>query len=205
MAMTIETEGSTVEEAILAALKQLGVDRDNAIIEVLEEEGKGFFKRIGASKARVRVSVVDTGVEKIVALIKDIMENSKIDGNIEVIDDDDILNINITGPDLGLLIGKRGETLGAIQTIVNIVMKKVGSNKKAIIDIEGYRKRRTDNIIEIAQQTADKAIRTGKPLSLKPMNSYDRRIVHIALQENEKILTTSRGEEPERQIIISPR
>jgi spoIIIJ-associated protein len=204
MAITIEMEGNTVEEAISAALNQLGVDRENTIIEVLEEEGKGFFKRISAGKAKVRVSIVDTGIEKAVFLIKEIMEKSNIDGNIEVIDSVDSVMINISGPDLGLMIGKRGETLGAVQTIVNIVMRKAGSNKKAIIDIEGYRKRRTENIVEIAKQAADKAVRIGKPVALKPMNSYDRRIVHIALQENEKILTSSEGEEPDRQIVIMP-
>jgi spoIIIJ-associated protein len=203
MATTIEMEGSTVEDAIKAALKELGVDRENAIIEVLEE-GKGFFKRIGAGKAKVRVSVVDTGIEKIVALIKEIMEKSNVDGNIEVIDDESCVIINITGPDLGLMIGKRGETLGAIQTIVNIVMRKAGSTKKAIIDIEGYRQRRTDNIIDIARQAAEKAIKSGRPVPLRPMNSYDRRIVHMALQDNGEIITTSKGEEPERQVIISP-
>jgi spoIIIJ-associated protein len=205
MTMTIETEGNTVEEAILTALKQLGVDRENTIIEIIEEESKGFFKRIGANKAKVRVSIVDTGVEKIVTLIKEIMKKSNIDGNIEVIDSDENVTINITGPNLGLMIGKRGETLGAIQTIVNIVMRKAGSNKKAIIDIEGYRKRRTDNIVENAKQAAEKVVRVGKSIALKPMNSYDRRIVHIALQENKGVLTTSEGEEPDRQVIITPR
>jgi spoIIIJ-associated protein len=204
MATTIETEGNSVEEAISSALEQLGVERERTIIEILED-GRGFLKRLGGNKARVRVSVVETGTEKAINLIKEIMQKSNIEGNIEVIDDEDCVFINVSGPDLGLMIGKKGETLSAIQTIVNVVMRKVGSSKKAIIDIEGYRKRRIDNIVEIARNSADKATRIGKPVMLKPMNSYDRRIVHVALQDYNDIVTTSEGEEPDRQVVITPK
>lgn len=205
--MTVEAEGNTLDEAIEAALEKLGVAREEAQIEVLEEDKKGFLG-MGSSKARVRASKAPSaadGVEKTVALIKDIMKCSSLEGTVELKEELDSININIAGEDLGLLIGKRGETLGAIQTIANVVLRKSGTDKKLIIDVENYRKRREQNLVEIAKQAAERAVRSRRAVFLEPMNSYDRRTVHLALQENNSVVTVSEGEEPDRLVKIEPK
>lgn len=205
MATVVEKEGNTVEEAIKIALNELGIDRADANVEILEEESKGFFGRLGAGKARVRVSVIDRGVQKTETLIKEIMEHIGVDGHITTSESDDSIKVDITGGELGLLIGKRGETLGAIQTIANVALRKAGTEKKLIVDIENYRQRRTESLTEMAKQAAEKVARTGRPVLLKPMNAYDRRMVHLALQDNDKVYTESQGEEPDRLVKVLPK
>ncbi|HEY3373980.1 MAG TPA: RNA-binding cell elongation regulator Jag/EloR [Candidatus Aquicultor sp.] len=226
MARTIETEGGTVEEAIQTALSELGVDRSQVEIETLEEEKKGFFGR-GGGKARVRATIAEdehmaeteksekqsdadrsqneSGLDKAVALIADIMHTSHVSGDIVVVEGEDVVQINISGSDPGVLIGKHGETLAAIQTIVNVVLKKAGTDKKVIIDVEGYRQRRAEALTETARIAATKALRMGRAVALEPMNSYDRRMVHLALQDNDQVHTVSEGEEPSRQVVITPK
>ncbi|MHB8842144.1 MAG: RNA-binding cell elongation regulator Jag/EloR [Candidatus Aquicultor sp.] len=205
MTTVVEKEGGTVEEAIKEALEELGVDRADAKVEILEEESKGFFGRLGAGKARVRVSVIDRGVQKTEALIKEIMEYLGVDGDIAVHETDDAIKIDITGGELGLLIGKRGETLSAIQTIANVTLRKAGTVKKLLVDIENYRQRRAESLEEMAKQAAEKVASTGRTVVLKPMNAYDRRMIHLALQDNDKVFTESQGEEPDRLVKIVPK
>jgi len=205
MTTVIEKEGSTVEEAIKVALSELGVDRADAKVEILEEESKGFFGRLGAGKARVRVSVIDKGVQTIESLIKEIMEHLGVDGDVAIHETDDAIKIDITGGELGLLIGKRGETLSAIQTIANVALRKAGAEKKLLVDIENYRQRRAESLEEMAKQAAEKVVRTGRVVVLRPMNAYDRRMIHLALQDNDKVSTESQGEEPDRLVKILPK
>ncbi|NCO65975.1 MAG: protein jag [Candidatus Aquicultor secundus] len=205
MTTVIEKEGSTVEEAIKVALSELGVDRADAKVEILEEESKGFFGRLGAGKARVRVSVIDKGVQTIESLIKEIMEHLGVDGDVAIHETDDAIKIDITGGELGLLIGKRGETLSAIQTIANVALRKAGAEKKLLVDIENYRQRRAESLEEMAKQAAEKVVRTGRVVVLRPMNAYDRRMIHLALQDNDKVFTESQGEEPDRLVKILPK
>jgi spoIIIJ-associated protein len=205
MTTIVEKEGNTVDEAIKGALSELGVDRADAKVEILEEESKGFFGRLGAGKARVRVSVLDTGINKTETLIKEIMEFLGVDGEVTTRESEDAIKIDITGSELGLLIGKRGETLGAIQTIANVALRKAGMEKKLIVDIENYRQRRAEGLEEMAKQAAEKVIRTGRAVSLKPMNAYDRRMIHLALQDNTEVYTESEGEEPDRLVRIVPK
>ncbi len=205
MTTVIEKEGSTVEEAIKEALGELGIDRSDAKVEILEEESKGFFGRLGAGKARVRVSVIDRGVQKTEALIKEIMGHLGVEGDVAVHETDDAIKIDITGGELGLLIGKRGETLSAIQTIANVALRKAGTAKKLLVDIENYRQRRAESLEEMAKEAAEKVALTGRTVVLKPMNAYDRRMIHLALQDNDKVFTESQGEEPDRLVKIVPK
>lgn len=205
MDTVVEREGNTVEEAVEAALLELGVDREKAKIEVLEEKGKSFFGRKTLGKAKVRVSVVGGGADRAVSLVREIVSYLAIDGQVELSEDDDVVKIDISGSNLGLLIGKRGETLSAVQTIANIALKKAGINKKLVVDAEDYRERRAENVKEKAMQAAERAVRTGRAVLLNPMNSYDRRMVHLALQDNDKVYTLSEGEDPGRQVKIVPR
>ncbi len=205
MDTVVEREGNTVEEAVEAALLELGVDREKAKIEVLEEKGKSFFGRKNSGKAKVRVSITGGGADRAVSLVREIVSYLDIDGQVELSEDDDVVRIDISGSNLGLLIGKRGETLSAVQTIANIALKKAGINKKLIVDAENYRERRAENVKEKAIQAAERAVRTGRAVLLNPMNSYDRRMAHLALQDNSKVYTVSEGEDPGRQVKIIPR
>ena len=205
MAKVVETEGSTVDEAIEAALDKLGVDRTSVEVEVIEEGNKGFFGRLSQPRARVRVSLVEKSHARVVDLIKRIMDSLDIQGDIAISEDVNSIKINISGSDIGLLIGKQGETLAAIQSIANIVARKSGINKRLEVDVENYRGRRAESLKEMAEGAAEKALRLGRPVLLKPMNSYERRMVHVALQGNDRVHTVSEGEEPNRQVRISPK
>lgn len=207
METIIEREGNTVEEAVEAALAELGVDRESVEVEILEDKGKGFFGRITNGKAKVRVSLKGrSSVSLAVNLVEEIIKYMNIeDGKVELTEDDSTLKLDISGSGLGVLIGKHGETLSAVQTIVNTALKKMGVEKKLIIDVEGYRERRADSVKDTAIKAADKALRTGRSVLLKPMNSYDRRTVHMTLQDNKKVYTISEGEEPRRQVRIIPK
>ncbi|MCL6473200.1 MAG: Jag N-terminal domain-containing protein [Firmicutes bacterium] len=207
METIVEREGNTVEEAIEAALAELGVDRESVEIEVIEDKGKGFFGRITNGRAKVRVSIKESSsVAMAVNLVEEIIKYMNIDdGKVELTESDSTIKLDISGSGLGVLIGKRGETLSAVQTIVNTALKKAGLDKKLVIDVEGYRERRADTVKDTALRAADKAIRTGRSVLLKPMNSFDRRMVHVTLQDNNKVYTTSEGEEPRRQVRIIPK
>jgi len=209
MTTTVEMEGNSVDEAVQAALDQLGIERSNAKIEVLEEEkNRGFFGRKGSGKAKVRVTVIEEanseGIEKAVSLVKGILDNMNLEGHVELFENDDNIEISVSGPDLGLLIGKHGETLSAIQSIASVVLKKDNIEKKLVVDVENYRQRRAERLKEIALQVAERVVRTGREEALKPMNSYDRRVVHLALKENDMVQTTSEGVEPDRKVVIAP-
>ncbi|MBE0447114.1 MAG: KH domain-containing protein [Actinobacteria bacterium] len=208
MAKAIETEGNTVDEAVEAALSKLGVDRKSVEVEVIKEGGVSFAGGLDQSRAMVRVSLIEEGIKRVVGLVKNIIDSLGVQGNIRVLDDESsakIKKINVDGPDVGLLIGRRGETLAAIQAIANIVMRKSGTNKKLEIDIENYRERRAERLKEMAKQAAERALRLRRPVLLGPMNAYERRVVHVALQDNNQVFTMSEGEEPGRQVRITPK
>ncbi|MDI6817081.1 MAG: RNA-binding cell elongation regulator Jag/EloR [Actinomycetota bacterium] len=204
MVREIETEGNSVEEAIKAALVELGADRDSVEIEVLEEGSRGFLG-ISAAKARVRVSVAEGSSQPAATFVKELIDKLGASGDVDVSEDSETININITGPNAGLLIGKRGETLAAIQTITGVVLRKNNIKKKLVLDVEDYRKRRAESLTEIAISAAEKALSIGRPVVLQPMNSFERRLVHLALQDNDEVITISEGEEPSRQVRVAPR
>lgn len=204
MARVVEMEGNTVDEAIEAALAELGVGRESVGVEVLEEGSRGFLG-ISAAKARVRVTVTETQGRQAAEFVSEVMDKMGATGDIEVVEDDETITINVSGPSAGLLIGKRGETLAAIQTIAGVVLRRNDIKKKLVLDIEDYRKRRAENLTDMAKNAAEKALNLGRPVVLRPMNSFERRLVHLALQDNDKVITISEGEEPSRQVKVAPR
>lgn len=202
----VEYTGKTVEEAIAAALEELRLNRDNVEIQILEEPTKGLFGLLGGKPARVQIKPIITPTGRAKELLANIINVMKLDVDLEVIEKNDKVVININGPELGILIGRRGETLDALQYLVNLsANKNSDKRKKIIIDIEGYRRRREDTLKKLAFKLADKARQRGRNVVLEPMNSMERRIIHTALQERKDIYTFSEGEEPYRKIIISPK
>ncbi|MCL6638573.1 MAG: protein jag [Firmicutes bacterium] len=206
MARVIEKTGKTVDEAVGLALNELGVTRDNVEIEVLEEPSKGIFGIIGVRPARIRVTCKEGAAQRALGMLQDIFNCMNLQVTMKTRENDNELFVDLEGKDLGILIGRRGETLDALQYLVNLsVNKSKDYKKKIIIDIEGYRSRREETLQKLALKLADKARQRGRSVVLEPMNSQERRIIHTALQGREDIYTFSEGEEPYRKIIISPK
>ncbi|TYO96421.1 RNA-binding cell elongation regulator Jag/EloR [Desulfallas thermosapovorans] len=202
----IEKSGRTVDEAVESALAELNVQKDEVEIEVIEEPSKGLFGFIGVKPARVKVKIKETAARQARELLGKIMSLMNLDVDIDIIEKDEKILVNINGPDLGILIGRRGETLDALQYLVNLsANKNMEKRKRIFIDIEGYRKRREDTLKKLAYKLADKARQRGRNVILEPMNSMERRIIHTALQGRDDIYTFSEGEEPYRKIIIAPK
>jgi spoIIIJ-associated protein len=202
----VEKIAKTVDDAVESALIELNISRDEVEIEIIEEPSKGLFGFIGSKPARVKVKVKDTVASQARDFLGKIMKLMQLDVDIDLVEKDEKVLININGPDLGILIGKRGETLDAIQYLTNLsANKNIEKRKRIFIDIEGYRKRREDTLKKLAYKLADKARQRGRNVILEPMNSMERRIIHTALQGRDDIYTFSEGEEPYRKIIIAPK
>lgn len=201
---SIEIEGKTVEEALNKALLELKTDEHMVDVDVLEQGSKGLFNVIGVKPAKVRVSLKYNYIEEARNFLANILKAMKIDAEINIEEDDDTLHINLNGKNIGLLIGYRGETLDSIQYLVSLVVNKVHElpHKRVILDTENYRSKREETLKGVAVKTANRVIKTKKSFKLEPMNPYERRIIHSALQANAFVITHSEGEEPFRRVVI---
>lgn len=206
MVREVEKTGRTVDEAVRLALSELGVARENVEIEILDEPSKGIFGIIGTRPAKVKVIYRERPGRRALDILNSIFDCMDLKVEMEAKERDQELLVNLEGKDLGILIGRRGETLDALQYLINLtVNKNQEKKKKVIIDIEGYRYRREETLKKLAVKLADKAKQRGRNVILEPMNSQERRIIHTALQGRDDIYTYSEGEEPYRKIIISPK
>lgn len=202
-----EKNGKTVEEAIAAGLVEFGINRERAIIEVLEEPAKrGLFGLLGMTAARVRISYEDEPGEVALNFVQRVCAAMDVDAKCDLGKQAEFWAVNISGPELGILIGRRGETLEALQYLTNLaVAKQVAERARIIVDVEGYRLRREETLVRLAKRLSDKVKRTGSRVVLEPMNPHERRIIHTALQDENRIATFSEGEEPNRRVVISLR
>jgi len=202
----VEKTAKTVDDAVDQAIAELGISRDEIDIEIIDQPTKGFLGLLGAKPARVKVMVKDTPARRVRTIMSDILGTMDLNAKMNIAEKDNTVIINLEGDNLGILIGRRGETLDALQYLINLsVNKNLESRRKFIIDIEGYRQRREDTLKKLAQKLADKATQRGRNVVLEPMNSLERRIIHTALQGRDDISTFSEGEEPYRKIIIAPK
>lgn len=201
----IENTGKTIEDAISAGLRELGVERDMVKIEILEKPvKKGIFGILGTSLARVRVTYEDKPGDLACAFIKEICRCMNVEADFQVTQRNEHWYVDITGSELGILIGRRGDTLEALQYLTNLaVARKLSERVRIIVDVESYRQRREETLVRLAQRLADKVKRTGARVVLEPMNPHERRIIHTALQEDMRILTFSEGEDLNRKVVIS--
>ncbi|HOJ79222.1 MAG TPA: RNA-binding cell elongation regulator Jag/EloR [Clostridiales bacterium] len=203
MSKVIETAGKTVDDAIEAALKQLGAEMDDVEVTVLEEGSKGLFG-IGSRQARVQVRLKPDPAEEGICFLESVFEKMNVDVDIEKYEDEDSVLFKISGKDSGIIIGRRGETLDALQYLTSLVVNK--SSKKYMrvtIDIENYREKREETLARLARRLADKVVKYRRNISLEPMNPYERRIIHSTLQNNEYVETYSVGEDPNRKVVIT--
>lgn len=207
MANIIEKTAKTVDEAVDMALSEINLDRKWVDVEVVEEGNKGFLGIFGSKDARVKVKTKQNfSFEKGKEFITDILNSMNLKANVEVQELENAVLIKITGDNLGILIGRRGETLDSLQYLVGLVVNKHSDTyKKVTIDIEGYRDRREDSLIRLANRLATKARQTKKTVTLEPMPANERRIIHSVLQDNRSVSTYSTGDDPYRKIIIKPK
>lgn len=227
--MMVEKTARTVEEAVQSALEELETEKDNVDIEILEQPTKGIFGILGSKNAKVRVTLkekktTEKSVKKKIEnkeiriteytlekerarkFLREVLEAMDIKAEIRVKDINESLYINLSGPKMGMIIGRRGQTLDSLQYLVSLVVnkdKERDSFVKVILDTEDYRRKREETLQRLAKRLADRARKTGKNIELEPMNPYERRIIHSTLQEVEGITTFSEGEEPYRKVIIS--
>ena len=258
MATVIERTGKTVDEAIAAAAEELGVDKDELDIEILELPSKRLFGLFGGTPAKIRATIKEPPVEKLIRNeelepveepvhiaeevveepaenFEPILEPSPVEEqpfdrdkiiddaedflhevfaamNLEVImkiDDDpeEGCLIELSGKGLGVLIGRRGQALDALQYLLNLAVNRKNAEERVhfTLDVEDYRRRREQALIKLAKSVAERAIKTRRDVKLEPMNRHERKIIHTVLQDNDRVETHSSGEEPYRYIIVSPK
>ena len=199
----IETEGETVEEAIENALGELEATREQVTIDVISEPTKGILN-FGAKPAKVRATLKQDVSAAPETILKEILSRMGIDAKIEADYVEGSTHLNILTDTPALLIGKHGQTLDAIERILNCIVNKVSLAKKRVfVDTEGYRERREERLIEMANQVAEKVRYTGRDVVLAPMSPRDRRIIHVALKEDEIVSTYSQGEGDMRRVVIT--
>ena len=201
----LEFKGKTKDEALMQASVELGAPSTELEYEVISEETKGFLG-IGSKpciiKARKKKTFTDDVREYLDSLFKAMDIETEI--QMEFDETENVLSINLEGPEMGILIGKRGQTLDALQYIISLaVNKKSESYIRVKLDTENYRARRKETLENLAKNIASKVKRTRRTVALEPMNPYERRIIHSALQSDPAVSTHSEGEEPYRKVVVT--
>ncbi|MCX7715477.1 MAG: protein jag [Clostridia bacterium] len=200
-----EKNAKSVEEATALALDELGVSENEAIIEVLDEGSKGFLG-LGSKDARVRVTVKEPSVFAAKKFLGDIFRAMNMEVDIHTDMTGESLNINLEGDDMGIIIGKRGDTLDALQYLTSLIVNHESKDYvKVALDTENYREKRTESLLSLSNRLADKVAKSGRKYTLEPMNPYERRIIHANLQSNAAVTTYSVGDEPYRKVVIAPK
>ena len=200
----IEISAKTVNDAITEACQKLTVTSDKLEYEVVEEGSSGFLgigSKPAVIKARVKSSVEDTAKD----FLKDVFEamNLAVVVNVKYDEANNSMDIDLSGDEMGVLIGKRGQTLDSLQYLVSLVVNKnVDNYIRVKVDTENYRQRRKETLENLAKNIAYKVKRTKRPVSLEPMNPYERRIIHSALQNDKYVTTHSEGDEPFRHVVV---
>ncbi len=203
-----EFEGKTTEEAIEIACGHFQVSSEQLEIEIVSVGSQGIFG-LGGRKAKIRAALREEAPELLLTPAKEILETllAKMQekATVSAHQEDDRINLRIETDDAGLLIGKQGQTLDALQYLVTKMLAKKSRRKVRIaIDVEAYRARHNEALAHLAQKYGEKVKQSGKAITLNPMNPYDRRIVHMALQGDKELKTMSRGEGLYKKVVISP-
>ncbi len=202
----IEKKAKSVEEATKLLLEELGVSEDEVKIEVVDEGSKGFLG-LGSKEAVVSATLLNPETAIAKKFLTELFKSMKLDVTINatLTEEGDVL-VNLEGDNMGIVIGKRGDTLDSIQYLTSLVVNKETENyTKVIVDTENYREKRYNALIALSERLAQKVARTGKRHTLEPMNPYERRIIHSNLQNNDDVTTRSVGEDPYRKVVIEPK
>ena len=204
----IEVSAKTVSDAITEACQKLGVTSDKLDYQVVEEGSSGFLG-IGAKPAVIKAAVKKSSVEEVArAFLNDVFQamNMEVVIDIKYNEEEKSMDIELSGNEMGVLIGKRGQTLDSIQYLTSLVVNKGNAGYVRVkVDTENYRARRKETLENLAKNIAFKVKRTKKPVFLEPMNPYERRVIHSALQNDPYVTTHSEGDEPNRRVVVTPK
>ena len=201
----IEVSAKTLSDAITEACQKLGVTSDKLDYQVIEEGSSGFLG-IGSKLAVIKAAAKNSIPDNAKTFLNDVFAAMKLEVvvNVEYDENEKNLDIDLSGDDMGILIGKRGQTLDSLQYLVSLVVNKESEDYiKVKVDTENYRERRKQTLENLAKNIAYKVKRTRRPVSLEPMNPYERRIIHSALQNDKYVTTYSEGEEPFRKVVVA--
>ena len=201
----IEFTGKTVDDAITNALVSLGTTSDQIEYEVIEKGSNGILG-FGSKDAVIKVAKKSTPEDVVKDFLTEVFDKMNLE--VEIITKFDeiegVIDIELKGPEMGVLIGKRGQTLDSLQYLTNLAVNRKSDNYLRVkIDTEDYRRRRKETLENLAKNMAYKVKRTKRPVSLEAMNPYERRIIHSALQNDKYVVTHSEGEEPYRHVVIT--
>jgi len=200
-----EFSAKNVDDAITEACQALGVTSDKLDYVVVEEGSSGFLG-IGAKPAKINAKVKDSIKDRAVNFLNEVFAamNLTVVIDVKYEEENRYMNIDLSGDEMGVLIGKRGQTLDSLQYLVSLVVNKdVEDYIRVKVDTENYRQRRKETLENLAKNISYKVKRTKRPVSLEPMNPYERRIIHSALQNDRYVATHSEGEEPFRRVVVT--
>jgi len=199
-------KAESVNEAIKKGLDDLDIDRSQAEINIVEQGNKGFLGLIGKKQAEIEIIIEDDPIKKGKEFLEEVFSKTNIDVDINIIEektDEEQVVYDLHSPDLGIVIGRRGETLDALQYITSLVVNKnTNEYYRIILDAEGYRERRKKTLERLARKLAQKAVNKERKVVLEPMPPHERRIIHITLKKDSRVRSYSEGEEPFRKVMI---
>ncbi len=224
---SVETDGKTIEEAIAKACEKLNAPREDLEIDILANGSAGFLGLVGARRAQIRATLKkgasvspqrevagrsslthppdDSTAEHGRKTLEDLLRLLELNASIDLQEESEHILLNIKGDGSGLLIGRKGQTLDALEYLVNkIVQKDAPGRKRIIVDTENYRSRREESLIQLAQRLGERAKKLGRPVTISPMSAHDRRIIHLALQNDQTLQTRSTGGGLYRRLVITP-
>ena len=198
-------DAATVEEAKALIAAEFGVEEDRIVFEVLQEAGKKMFGLFGSAEAKVKGVLKGSAAEAAKAYLVEVLTGmGASDFTCEVKEDEKGCTLTLDGENLGFIIGRRGDTLDALQYLTSLYVNKGGEDYiRVTLDTENYRAKREEALRRLANRMANRAIKTGRKVVMEPMNPYERRILHSALQQNDAVTTHSEGEEPNRHVVIT--
>ncbi len=200
---TVVATGKTVEEAIERAVEELNTTKDKVETKVIELPSRGFMSLFRSKVAKVEVTLQLDICDIATNFLKEVCNAMNIDAHIDARLEDNVLFIELKGENMGVLIGRRGQTLDSLQYLTSLVINKQSEEYIRVnLDTENYRKKREATLVELAGKLAHKVEKTRRKIELEPMNPYERRIIHSTLQKYKNVHTYSQGEEPFRKVVI---
>lgn len=202
----VTATGPTVDEAVQNGLKELNATIEQVEMTIVDEGKRGILGIFGARPAIVKLKLKIDPVEETVKFLQNVCAQMDVSVEIDIKTEGKHVYFNLQSEKAGFLIGKRGQTLNALQSLAQLVLNKYTDQFKLLhLDVENYRSRREESLIQLAHRLANKAVREKRKISLEPMPAYERRIIHTALSDHEKVTTYSVGTEPKRHLIIEPK
>ncbi|ACT04891.1 RNA-binding cell elongation regulator Jag/EloR [Paenibacillus sp. JDR-2] len=201
----IVASGKTIDDAVRSGLTQLNVTKDRVKVLVMEQPSKGLFGLIGVKEAKVELELIPDPTIEAEQFLRDVSEAMGLTIAIERKQTKEATYLSVSGGgDIGMLIGRRGQTLDALQYLVNIVANRFSdSHLRIVLDAEDFRERRRRTLEELSERLAGRVVRTKKEVVLEPMSSHERKVIHSQLQNHPRVKTYSKGDEPNRRVVIA--